>query len=161
MFWFIGAIIMCFGLGALLGAPFLPARQVDVEAALDLAGVTAGETVIDLGSGDGRLLRAAAKRGAYAIGYEINPLLWLWSIIATWRYRRLIRVRLRNFWLGRLPEADVIYTFLLTRYVNRLDVKLRREVTRPTRVVSYVFELPPKPTKQTNNTYLYLYPYSA
>ena len=40
---------------------------------LDLAGVTAGDIVVDLGSGDGRMVIAAAKRGATAKGIEYNP----------------------------------------------------------------------------------------
>jgi cyclopropane fatty-acyl-phospholipid synthase-like methyltransferase len=158
MFWVLAIIVGCFGLGALFGAPFLPARQVDVEAALDLAEVKAGETVIDLGSGDGRLLLAAASRGAQAIGYEINPLMWLWSWLRTRRYRRKITVKLANFWLEPLPPADVIYTFLITRHVDRLDAKLKRELDKSTRVVSYVFDLPRQPVKQTRNTFLYRYP---
>jgi 16S rRNA A1518/A1519 N6-dimethyltransferase RsmA/KsgA/DIM1 with predicted DNA glycosylase/AP lyase activity len=145
-FWLFAVVVLCFGLGALLGAPFLPVRKVDAEAALDLAELKAGQTLIDLGSGDGRLLLAAAQRGASAIGYEVNPIMYLWSLVVTWRYRRQISVRLQNFWRLPLPPADVIYIFL------------GQEVARPTKVVSYVFELPRQPIKSTRNTHLYLYP---
>jgi 16S rRNA A1518/A1519 N6-dimethyltransferase RsmA/KsgA/DIM1 with predicted DNA glycosylase/AP lyase activity len=158
LFWLVAALVGCFGLGAMLGAPFLPIRRPDLEAALDLAEVTAGQTVIDLGSGDGRLLLAAAKRGASAIGYEINPLLVVWSRAVTWRYRRLVTIHLADFWRAQLPDADVIYTFLLTRYTKRLDRKLAAETRRPTKLISYVFELPRPPLKQTRNTFLYQYP---
>jgi SAM-dependent methyltransferase len=151
-------IVMCFGVGAVLGAPFLPVRRPDMEAALDLADVRAGQTIIDLGSGDGRLLLAAARRGATAIGYEINPLLVMWSRLATWRYRRQVKVRFGDFWSRRLPVADVIYVFIITHHTDRLDKKLRSQLQRPTRVVSYVFELPRQPVASTHNTYLYMYP---
>ncbi len=157
-FWVFAGLVGCFGLGALLGAPFLPIRRPDLDAALDLAGVAAGQTVIDLGSGDGRMLVAAARRGATAIGYEINPLLVAWSRVATWRYRRHVTIHLADFWHAKLPEADVIYTFLLTRYTARLDRKLAAEIKRPTKLVSYVFALPRTPIKQTRNTFLYQYP---
>jgi SAM-dependent methyltransferase len=157
-FWLFAVVVLCFGLGALLGAPFLPVRKVDAEAALDLAELKAGQTLIDLGSGDGRLLLAAAQRGASAIGYEVNPIMYLWSLVVTWRYRRQISVRLQNFWRLPLPPADVIYIFLIDRYTARLDAKLGQEVARPTKVVSYVFELPRQPIKSTRNTHLYLYP---
>ncbi len=158
MFTLVAAVALCFGLGALLGAPYLPVRRGDAEAALDLAGLKAGETLVDLGSGDGRMLAAAARRGAKAIGYEINPLLWLWSVAATWRYRRQVTVKLKSYWSEALPEADVVYTFLLDRYMERLHRKLQTELKRPARVVSYVFALPQTPVKQTRNTFLYQYP---
>ena len=157
MFWLVVVLTGCFGVGAIFGAPFLPVRRVDMEAALDLADLKPGERFIDLGSGDGRLLVAAAKRGATAIGYEINPLLYVWSKIVTWKHRKRVSIRLQSYWNTQLPEADVIYTFLLDRYMDRLHHKLIKQVARPTRVVCYVFELPQTPVKQTRNTFLYHY----
>jgi 16S rRNA A1518/A1519 N6-dimethyltransferase RsmA/KsgA/DIM1 with predicted DNA glycosylase/AP lyase activity len=132
--------------------------MVDAEAALDLAEVKKGETVIDLGSGDGRLLIAAAKRGANAIGYEINPIMFLISWARCWPYRKQIKIHLRDYWVVKLPRAEVIYTFLVRQHTARLDRKLMQDVSEPTRVVSYVFGLPRDPVRQTHNTYLYRYP---
>lgn len=148
----------CFAAGAILGAPYLPVRQKDAEAALDLADVKAGQTVIDLGSGDGRLLIAAAKRGANAVGYEINPIMYIWSVIACIKFRKQVKIHLRSYWSAKLPKADVIYVFLIDRYTNKLDAKLRAELKLSTKVVSYVFELPRKSVKSTRNTHLYIYP---
>ena len=52
---------------------WLPTPQQVVNKMLDLAKVTARDTVIDLGSGDGRTVITAAKRGARALGIEYNP----------------------------------------------------------------------------------------
>src|SRR5262249_61201622 len=52
---------------------WVPTRQELVERMLDLAKVTASDFLIDLGSGDGRTVIAAAKRGAKALGIEYNP----------------------------------------------------------------------------------------
>ncbi len=52
---------------------WVPTQQDLVEKMLDLAGVTAQDYVIDLGSGDGRTVITAAKRGARALGIEYNP----------------------------------------------------------------------------------------
>ena len=52
---------------------WIPTPDVLVEKMLDMAKVTKDDTVIDLGSGDGRTVIAAAKRGAKAIGIEYNP----------------------------------------------------------------------------------------
>jgi precorrin-6B methylase 2 len=54
-------------------APWVPTREEVVEKMLDLAKVTSADVVMDLGSGDGRTVIAAAKRGARAIGVEYNP----------------------------------------------------------------------------------------
>jgi len=51
---------------------WVPTPQVVVDAMIDLAKVTPDDYVIDLGSGDGRLVIAAAKRGARALGMEYN-----------------------------------------------------------------------------------------
>lgn len=52
---------------------WVPTPQAVVETMLDLAKVTPQDFVIDLGSGDGRTVIAAAKRGARALGIEYNP----------------------------------------------------------------------------------------
>lgn len=54
-------------------APYVASPSRVVDMMLDLAKVKAGDTVYDLGSGDGRILIAAAERRAQAIGIEINP----------------------------------------------------------------------------------------
>ena len=52
---------------------WVPTPEVLIEKMLDAAKVTANDYVIDLGSGDGRTVIAAAKRGARALGIEYNP----------------------------------------------------------------------------------------
>ena len=52
---------------------WVPTAQTLVDRMLDVAGVTASDYVIDLGSGDGRTVITAAKRGAKALGVEYNP----------------------------------------------------------------------------------------
>jgi SAM-dependent methyltransferase len=52
---------------------WVPTPQVLVEKMLDMAKVTPQDYVVDLGSGDGRNIIAAAKRGARALGVEYNP----------------------------------------------------------------------------------------
>ncbi|QDX26671.1 hypothetical protein FPZ54_12010 [Sphingomonas suaedae] len=52
--------------------PYVPTPPEVVEGMLDMAGLKPGERLIDLGSGDGRIPRAAARRGATALGVEID-----------------------------------------------------------------------------------------
>lgn len=133
---------LLFGVGAWLGAPYVPILRGDRERIFEVVDLPAGSTIIDLGSGDGRLLRAAAARGIHGIGYEINPLLVVVSWVVCWRYRHLVKIYCRNFWRTQLPPADAIYVFLIERYMTRLDTKLAHELAAPTIVVSLAFEIP-------------------
>jgi hypothetical protein len=158
IFYIIILVAAAFGIGAIIGAPYLPVLGRDSAALLDLADLATGQTIIDLGSGDGRFLLAAARRGYRAIGYEINPLLWLLSLVVCWPVRDRVKIYCRDFWRVSLPPADAIYVFLIDRFMSRLDQKLTRELTRPTKMISYVFAVPGKqPRRATKNSYLYTY----
>ena len=139
------------------GAPYLPTRRNQVEQALALAELKKGDTIIDLGSGDGAVLIVAARQGIHAIGYEINPLLWLISIIRTLRYSRLVSIKLVSFWDVKLPKTDAVFVFLLSKYMPRLDTKLKKELPKGTKVVSYAYKIKPKHITQNNGLFLYIY----
>lgn len=74
----IAVLILCFGGVLLFGAPYLPTLTPQVQAALELCKLQSGDTLLELGCGDGKVLIAAAERGATVIGYELNPLLAGW-----------------------------------------------------------------------------------
>ena len=151
-------LVLPFGIGAILGAPYVPILRKQSRDLLELASLKPGQTLIDLGSGDGRLLKQAAARGITCIGYEINPYLVFISRLVCWRYRKLVTIHTANLWTIKLPPADVIYVFALDRYMTRLDQKFAAEITRPTIVVSYIFEIPHRqPIRHTPNTYVYQY----
>ena len=65
------------------GAVYYPTKKSTIKQILSLANINSKDTLIDLGSGDGRILIAAAKLGIYSIGYEINSLL-------VWKSRNII-----------------------------------------------------------------------
>jgi predicted RNA methylase len=119
-----------------------PTANTLVEKMLDLAKVTAKDKVIDLGSGDGRTVIAAAKRGATALGIEYNPKMVELSRAnaakagvgdkATFRRADLFRT---NF-----SKADVLTLFLLPELNERLRPTILR-MKPGTRVVSNTFEM--------------------
>ncbi len=157
--WAIGIFaVLIFSFVILFGAPFLPTLKARTAEALDLLDLKPGQTLLELGSGDGRILRAAAERGINAIGYELNPVLVLWSRLKTWKYRQNITVHLANYWRVKLPKTDGIYVFLLNPYMEKLNNKIEQEISKPVKLVSFAFEIPgKKPTKTKNGLYLYLY----
>jgi hypothetical protein len=152
------AVAVAFAVGGLRGAPYVPILRRDSAPVLDLSGLQPGQTLVDLGSGDGQLLRAAAARGIRCIGYEINPVMVLVSRLVCWRYRHLVKIHWANLWHVDLPPADAIYIFLMPKFMPQVDAKLTAEITRPTRVISYIFNIPNRrPLKHHANAYLYEY----
>lgn len=158
LIWWLVALVVPFGIAGLVGAPYVPILRRDYEPLLDLADLKPGQTLVDLGSGDGRLLAAAARRGVKGIGYEINPFVYAVSLVITWRYRRLVRVYLGDFWRTPLPVCDAVYVFLIDRLMPKLDRKLTAEITTPTPVISFVFQIPGRRSSRHNrNAYRYDY----
>ncbi|MDF2461275.1 MAG: hypothetical protein K0S68_678 [Candidatus Saccharibacteria bacterium] len=158
--WFIilSVLVLAFALGVKRGAPYLPILKRDSDVLIKLGGLKSGQTVIDLGSGDGRFLLAAARLGIKGIGYEINPILVAVSRLVCWRYRHLVTIHLADFWRVKLPPADVIYTFLLPKYMTELDSYLKTQIKQPTTLISFAFEIPGrKPDKHNRNTFIYHY----
>lgn len=153
-----GVGFVCFVFVIAVGAPFLPTLKPQVGEALDMINLKKGQTLLELGSGDGRVMVEAAKRGINSIGYELNPLLVVYSRVLTWRWRKNIKIVWANYWKVTLPKADGIFVFLLTPYMDKLDKKITREAKRPVRLVSFAFNLPnKKPSKKRGGIFLYEY----
>lgn len=130
------------------GAPWLPTPMRAVDAALTVARVGPGDLLVDIGAGDGRVLRAAAARGAKAIGYELAPLVWWVGWLRTIRAPG-VRYRFADGFAADLSGATVIFTFLVPRTMPRLAAALnRRPRTVGLRVISYAFALPDRPADE-------------
>ena len=115
-----------------------------VNEMLRLADVTATDVVYDLGSGDGRILIAAARdRGARGVGLEIDPVLVAQS---TERARRLGLADRLSFRQQDLFEADLTPATVVTLYLSpdlnrRLRPKLLSELRPGARIVSHSFDM--------------------
>src|SRR5688572_25475247 len=101
----VGLLAVCFAGVLLFGAPYLPTLRPQVKAALELAELRKGETLLELGCGDGKVLIAAARQGIKAVGYELNPLLALLAWLRTRRYGGNVKVVWGNFWREDWPPA--------------------------------------------------------
>ena len=65
----------------MFGAPFVPTPRKTMQKMLDKAQIKPGQIVYDLGCGDGRFIRVAARKyQAKAIGIELNPILYLYIL---------------------------------------------------------------------------------
>lgn len=134
----IGFVIFFFYMcvASVTGAPYVPTKTPTADAMIRLSGIKKGDIVYDLGSGDGKLLRLAANRGARAFGYEINPLLVLWANL------RHAPTRWKNFWNADIRDADVVFIYLLPWKMERLARKLKTECKKGTIIVSNSFIFP-------------------
>lgn len=151
-------LLVCFAAVLLVGAPYLPTLKPQIQAFIDLADLKPGATILELGSGDGRVLIAAANQGYKAVGYELNPLLVIVSKLRTLRYRKQVRVVWGNYWTKAWPEADAIYVFLLPKYMDKLDKKCAQYAHKPLKLVSFAFRIPGKKSDaQAKGLYLYKY----
>jgi SAM-dependent methyltransferase len=121
---------------------WVPTPHAVVQKMLDMAQVTANDYVIDLGSGDGRLVITAAKRGARALGIEYNP--DMVAISRTNAQQEGVAARAEfvkaDLFESDFSEATVITMFLLPE----INVKLRPKLLalKPgTRIVSNTFSM--------------------
>jgi len=122
--------------------PYITTPDSVTAAMLDLAGVKAGDHVIDLGSGDGRIVIAAARRGATGLGVEIDPRLVAESIANAKRAGVSARARFLEQDLFRtdLAPATVITMYLLPE----VNLQLRPAILRldpGTRIVSHDWDM--------------------
>jgi SAM-dependent methyltransferase len=157
LFWLGVVLIALFGFVLLFGAPYLPTLSAQQKLALDMLDLKKGQTFYDLGCGDGRLLKTAAKRGLVSVGYELNPLLAAYARLNTWRYRSQVRVVCGNFWSADISGADGIFVFLIDHHMKRLDefVSAQHNQKRLA-LASYGFSIPGKKTTAKSGP-IYLY----
>ena len=149
-------IVGCFGFVLVSGAPYLPTLKKQIKTALELADLEAGDTIIEPGCGDGRVLLAAARLGLNVVGYELNPILFLVARLRTLPYRKKVKVIFGNFWNKKWPKAQAIYVFLLPRLMNRLESKINSENMGNVKVVSFAFQFPNRqPVKEKDGVFLY------
>ena len=127
-------LVMLFGLVAFFGAPYVPSLRREVRAAFDdLYPVGETDVVVDLGSGDGLVLKEAAGRGARCIGYEINPLL---ALVSKLRLGRRATIRTQNMWTSTLPsDVTLVYVFSVSRDSRRLGRYVQQQSDRQNRLI--------------------------
>jgi SAM-dependent methyltransferase len=128
-----------------LRVPFIRTPQEVVERMLALAGTGARDTVVDLGSGDGRIVIAAARRfGARGLGIELDGEL---VALARENARRAGVGDRVSFVQGDVLRADfsqasVITAYLLPGFMDRLQARFLSELKPGTRIVSHAFGMP-------------------
>jgi protein-L-isoaspartate O-methyltransferase len=125
-------------------APYVTSPQPVVDRMLKLAGLKNGETVYDLGCGDGRILFSAAKDfGAKAVGVELSS-----TLVRRTRDQSesmglagSVKVIQGDMMQVDLKDADVVALYLMTEANDQLRPKLEKELKAGSRVVSLEFKV--------------------
>jgi len=127
----------------LKGAPYVPSNQKEIEELLKLAGLKPKQLMIELGSGDGRVLRTAVKNyKVQGIGIDVNPVLNSWATFLAKRQKLLnIKFISKNIFDYDLSKADAIYLFLMPELIDKLENKFNHEIRPKTIVISHGFEI--------------------
>jgi ribosomal protein L11 methylase PrmA len=110
---------------------------------IELAGVKKGDVVYDLGSGDGRIVIAAAKKGARAVGFEIDP-----DLVAESRaniqkagVQESAEIRNQDILTVDLSGASVVTMYLLPDVNLKLRPNLQKQLKPGSRIVSHAFDM--------------------
>ncbi len=125
-------------------APYVPTPQYVVEKMLELAQVTAKDTVYDLGCGDGRIVITAAKKyGAHAVGIDIDPerIRESEAKAKAAGVADLVSFRLEDAMQADISSATVVTLYLLSSSNEALRPMLTRQLKPGARIVSHAFEM--------------------
>jgi trans-aconitate methyltransferase len=160
------AYVLCTAmvLPATRGALYVSTSRVRISAFLDAVPMCAGQLLVDIGCGDGRVLRQVRRKYAVrAVGYELNLLAYVKAKLLCFG-RENIQIKWRNFWTVDLSNADVVFCYLFPDVMRDLAAKLKSDLKPGAVVVSCNFDLPGwspervlRPGNSLHNDPIYVY----
>ncbi|HSF56965.1 MAG TPA: class I SAM-dependent methyltransferase [Candidatus Binatia bacterium] len=142
--------------------PFVPTPQEVVDKMIEIAGVKKGDVVYDLGSGDGRIVITAAKKGARAVGFDVDGDLVKESRenIRKAGVQDLAEIRHQDILTVDLSGASVVTMYLLPDVNLKLRPNVLSQMKPGSRVVSHAFDMgdwKPDKTERVNGRTIYLW----
>lgn len=155
-------IVLAYILAKLLldEAIFVPTPKKYIRKIFDEIRLSENDLLIDLGSGDGRVLRIAANEyGCRAVGIEKSVILYIISKILS-RNNKRIKIILGDLFNTNLKNATVVYAYLSKKLMKNLKQKLENELKHGTIVVSLDHKIPgwkPVKTIKTGHFYTHIY----
>jgi len=124
--------------------PYVPTPQYIVDRMLQMAAVTAADYVIDLGSGDGRIVITAAQQfGARGMGVDISEKLVDLATTNSHKERVSDKVRFlrQDAFKTDIARASVLTLYLLPRFVLDLRPRMLAQLKPGARIVSHDYSL--------------------
>jgi len=124
------------------GAPYVPTSQKRVDKILKEAHLKKGQTFLELGSGDGRIVRTAVRQyGVTGIGIDINPVLtFIARLYAKKEKLNTIFFKTQNVFDSDLSKAHVIYIFLMPALILKLIPRFSK-LPKKTILISHGFKI--------------------
>lgn len=123
--------------------PFVPATTKQIENVVKMLRSRRGP-LVDIGSGDGRIVIAAAKEGFTAVGYELNPWLVWYSRYRAWRegVQDLAKFYISDLWKVTFSQYSNVVIFGVPQMMPQLEKKLELELEVNARVIACRFPFP-------------------
>uniref|UniRef100_A0A8C8RYR1 ATP synthase subunit C lysine N-methyltransferase n=1 Tax=Pelusios castaneus TaxID=367368 RepID=A0A8C8RYR1_9SAUR len=123
--------------------PFVPATSTQIQNVLKILQCRSG-SLVDIGSGDGRIVIAAAKEGFKAVGYELNPWLVWYSRYRAWRegVHQNAKFYISDLWKVSFSQYTNVVVFGVPQMMPQLEKKLEEELDHSARVVACRFPFP-------------------
>jgi SAM-dependent methyltransferase len=124
------------------GVPFVSLTKRQLMAVNKCVKLNSTDRVMDLGCGDGRVLRMFEKQGVKDLtGYEINFWAYLSAKFKNKISKSKAKIYFRNFKKNNLSEYNVIFCYLMPNYLNSLKNKFDQELKPGTKIISYAFQI--------------------
>ncbi len=145
LFFFIAFSIFILSLiySSIKGSPYVPTRNHEVDEILRQIKLKPEMKFYELGSGDARVSRRAAKNFAInAVAVDINPLLTLYArLLAKIQKIKTVKFITGNIFETDINHADVVYLFLMPKLLSQLEAKFKKELKPGTIVISHGFKI--------------------
>jgi len=121
-------------------APYVPSSKKLIKKILEEVDFKTGGKVYELGCGNAKFLRELVKkRNVQAIGYEYFIIPFLQAKLSNFISKKKIKVFWQNFFKADLSQADYIFCFLMTKEMERLKEKLKKELKPGAIIISHAF----------------------
>ena len=153
-------VALVFLIPGIIGAPYVPSEQKDIERAFTkLYPLSAKDSLVDLGAGNGIVVLGAVEHGAKAIGVEINPLLAFITKrkLAHEQHAKIVCGDMYRFKLPK--ETTVVYAYATNYIIPQIFKRVQSEANRLNKklyLISNAYDYKgAKPKKHLAPYYLY------
>lgn len=151
---FAALAVLLLGFTAFFGAPYVPSRRKELQLLFKEGyKLTTKDTLVDLGSGDGVVLRVARKFGARVVGYEIGPVYYLISKILAWGDKGQ-KIMMASYWNVDFPkDTTVVYAFSDGRDIAKMGKLIQAQADKLQKNLTFVSLGADVPNKKPFKTY--------
>ena len=129
---------------SIMGSPYVPSTNKQVVSLLALIKPKRKTKILELGCGDGRFLRLAAKQyHCTGLGIDINPVVLLKARLLT-HFQKLKNIKFENRNIFKQPFVgyDLVYLFLMPKLLGQIAPQIKKEMKPSTIVISHGFKIP-------------------